>query len=94
MEIIQKEEKKWPVGESVKYGWMMSLSPVSPLYPQVPHPRFQPAAYWNYSGKKYPEISNIQNLNLPHTGNYLHCIYNYLYSFYIVFNIINNLEMM
>ena len=62
MEIIQKEEKKWPVGESVKYGWMMSLSPVSPLYPQVPHPRFQPAAYWNYSGKKYPESSKKAKL--------------------------------
>ena len=38
-----------------------------------------------YAGKKIPESSKKQNLNLLQTGNYLHSIY-------IVLGIISNLE--
>ena len=40
----------------------------------------------NTWGKKVPESSKKQNLNLPHTGIYLHSIY-------IISSIISNLEM-
>ena len=46
-----------------------------------------------FTDKKIPESSKKQNLNLLHTGNYLHCIYSYLHIIYIVLGIISNLEM-
>ena len=39
-------------------------------------------------GKKAPESSRKENLNLPCSGNYLNSIYNYLYNSYIVFTTI------
>ena len=46
--------------------------------------------------KKIPESSKEQNLNLPHTGNYLHIIYivftTFLHNIDIVLGIISNLE--
>lgn len=46
--------------------------------------------------KKIPESSKEQNLNLPHTGNYLHVIYivftTFLHNIDIVLGIISNLE--
>lgn len=47
-------------------------------------------------GKKFSESSKEQNLNLPHTGNYLHIIYivftTFLHNIDIVLGIISNLE--
>ena len=54
-------------------------------YPQVPNMWIQPTADWKYLGKKIPESSQKQNLELPCTGNYLH-------SNHIVLGIINILE--
>ena len=40
------------------------------------------------------ENSKKQKLNLPHTSNYLHCIYNYSHSIYIILSIMSNVEML
>ena len=51
---------------------------------------------YNLKKKKFPESSKSQNLNLSHSGNYVHNIYifnNYLHSVYIVLGIITNREL-
>ena len=52
---------------------------VSPLYLRVPHLQIQPTEYRKYLGKKIPESSKNQDLNLPCTGNYFHSIVFTLY---------------
>ena len=51
------------------------LSTASLPQPQVLHLQIQPTMGWKYSGKKIPESSKKQNLNLSYKGNYLHSIY-------------------
>ena len=44
-------------------------------------------------GKKVPESSKKQNLNLLCTGDYLHSIYIVFTATYIVLGVVSNLEM-
>ena len=55
-------------------------------YSRIPHLRIQPTSNQKYLGKKIPESSKKQNLNLPQVSSYLHSIY-------IVLDIVSHLEM-
>ena len=62
-------------------------STVSPPYLWVLHPQIQTTAGWKYSGKKIPESSKKQKLNLPRASNYLHSIYIEFTTIYIAFTL-------
>ena len=68
-------------------------------YLQVPHAWIQPATDQKYLGKKKKNSRKFQNGKLKFVAHqqlfawYLHCIYSYLNTIYIVLGIISNLEM-
>lgn len=68
--------------ESLLYFMDPYLLTAIPLALQVKQPQIE--NIW----EKIAEISKKENLNLPHTSNYLHYICNYLYSIYVVLDII------
>lgn len=64
------------------------------LYPWVPPSQIQPTKDGKYLGKKIPESFKKQNLNLPHSSNYVHSIYiiyNYLCTMYAVRGILETI---
>lgn len=82
-----------PTVRELKFGLTKSFNnTVSPLYLWVPPLQIQPITD-EHIWKKISESSKMCNLNLRHTSNYLHCIYNYSRSIYIVLVIVSNLEM-
>lgn len=58
-----------------------------------PRVQTEPMVDEAYSGKKSRKFPRKQNLNLPRASNYVHSIYNYLHTIYIVLGIISDLEM-
>lgn len=60
---------------------------IDPQYLQVPYPWIQSTTGQKYSEKKILKVLKKQNLNLLHSGNYLHCICNCLQNMYIVLGI-------
>lgn len=76
---------------STLFGWKV-VQPA--LYPWVLYPEIQPTGIQKYSGKKeILESSNKQRLLNLLASIYI-CICSYLYSIYMVFNILSNLEIL
>ena len=65
--------------EKADYSWS-SVSAVST-------PEDSTNCRWKILGKKIPEISKKQNLNLLSAGNYLHSIYIICIAIYIAFTL-------
>ena len=73
------------------------VNTVNSLYSQIPHLWIQPTVDQKYLKKEIPEKLQKAKFDFAlhwkvFTQN-VHCIHNYLYSIYIVLNIINSLDM-
>ena len=74
-------------GLRVRHDWVTNTHTAGSLYLEVLHPQSQSFTSQKYLGKKIPESSKKQNLNLPcwHLHSILQCS---LHSIYVVFTTI------